>query len=121
MNFGQALEALKRGERVAREGWNGKGMWLALVLPIQKARVDVDRKTLITLPSDPPKSRTAYIVRHPVDGGDVELPDGTIASVYAWGEYVLQPWIGMKTADDGFVPWLASQTDLLAEDWTKVE
>jgi hypothetical protein len=23
----------------------------------------------------------------------------------------------MKTADDGFVPWLASQTDLLAEDW----
>ena len=27
------------------------------------------------------------------------------------------PWIGMKTADDGFVPWLASQTDLLADDW----
>lgn len=27
------------------------------------------------------------------------------------------PWIGMKTADDCFVPWLASQTDMLAEDW----
>lgn len=27
------------------------------------------------------------------------------------------PWIGMKTADGGFVPWLASQTDLLATDW----
>ena len=27
------------------------------------------------------------------------------------------PWIGMKTADDKFVPWLASQTDILAEDW----
>lgn len=27
------------------------------------------------------------------------------------------PWIGMKTADDCFVPWLASQTDVLAEDW----
>jgi uncharacterized protein DUF2829 len=27
------------------------------------------------------------------------------------------PWIGMKTADGGFVPWLASQTDVLAEDW----
>jgi len=26
-------------------------------------------------------------------------------------------WIGMKTADDKFVPWLASQTDMLAEDW----
>lgn len=30
------------------------------------------------------------------------------------------PWIGMKTADGGFVPWLASQTDMLADDWTIV-
>lgn len=30
------------------------------------------------------------------------------------------PWIGMKTADDGFVPWLASQTDILASDWQEV-
>jgi len=29
----------------------------------------------------------------------------------------LAPWIGMKTADTKFVPWLASQTDLLADDW----
>lgn len=29
----------------------------------------------------------------------------------------LAPWIGMKTADDKLVPWLASQTDLLATDW----
>jgi hypothetical protein len=27
------------------------------------------------------------------------------------------PWIGMKTADNKFVPWLASQTDVLSEDW----
>ncbi len=27
------------------------------------------------------------------------------------------PWIGMKTADGGFVPWLASQTDMIASDW----
>jgi hypothetical protein len=30
------------------------------------------------------------------------------------------PWIGMKTVDGGFVPWLASQSDLLAEDWVVV-
>ena len=30
------------------------------------------------------------------------------------------PWIGMKTADDNFVPWLASQTDMLAEDWMSI-
>lgn len=31
MNFGHALELLKRGHRVARSGWNGKGMFLFLV------------------------------------------------------------------------------------------
>jgi hypothetical protein len=31
------------------------------------------------------------------------------------------PWIGMRTADNKFVPWLASQTDVLAEDWDTVE
>lgn len=31
------------------------------------------------------------------------------------------PWIGMKTAQDQFVPWLASQTDILADDWSVVE
>lgn len=33
------------------------------------------------------------------------------------GSHSLLPWIGMKTADDHFVPWLASQTDVLAVDW----
>ena len=30
------------------------------------------------------------------------------------------PWIGMKDARGGFVPWLASQTDILADDWDVV-
>ena len=30
---------------------------------------------------------------------------------------VLNPFIMMKTADNSFVPWLASQTDILADDW----
>jgi Protein of unknown function (DUF2829) len=29
------------------------------------------------------------------------------------------PFIAMRTADGKFVPWLASQTDILAEDWSK--
>ena len=28
-----------------------------------------------------------------------------------------EPFIGMRTAQNTFVPWLASQTDVLAEDW----
>lgn len=29
--FGEAIRLLKQGERVCRQGWNGKGMWLMLV------------------------------------------------------------------------------------------
>jgi Protein of unknown function (DUF2829) len=31
------------------------------------------------------------------------------------------PWVAMKTSDDGLVPWLCSQTDLLADDWFVVQ
>ncbi len=43
-----------------------------------------------------------------VDGKTGVLPKGANS---------LLPWIGMKTVDDKFVPWLASQTDMLADDW----
>lgn len=33
MDFGNAIRALKDGKKVSREGWNGKGMWLALQVP----------------------------------------------------------------------------------------
>lgn len=79
-DFGLAIHAMKHGKRVARAGWNGKGMWLKLV------------------PAD-------------------------LADPVAFQHAALDalPWIGMKTADDKFVPWLASQTDVLAEDWSIVE
>ena len=84
LTFGLAVEVLKSGKRVARAGWNGKGMWLAVV-----EGYDYNPKT---------------------DNG----------AVHALGCAKL-PWIGMKTADNKFVPWLASQTDVLAEDWVIVE
>lgn len=40
-------------------------------------------------------------------------PEGTVINYC--------PHIDMKTADDKIVPWLASQTDVLAEDWQVVE
>ena len=44
--------------------------------------------------------------------------DVTVGDEYTFVPGVkLLPWVGMKTADGGFVPWLASQTDVLAEDW----
>ena len=79
LNFGQALEAIKTGSKIARIGWNGKNMWLAL---IKANDYDISPETSI-------------------------IPGGT----------TLLPWIGMKTATGEFVPWLASQTDILADDW----
>ena len=34
MNFGEALQALKEGKKVARTGWNGSGQWVALMPPL---------------------------------------------------------------------------------------
>jgi hypothetical protein len=71
MNFGEALDVLKHGNRVFRQGWNGKEMWLAIQRP--------DAHSKMTL-----------------------------------------PYIYMSTVDGELVPWLASQTDILAEDWETV-
>jgi hypothetical protein len=83
MNFGQALEALKRGEKVSREGWNGKGMFLFLV---PGSTFEVSRLPLLGI-----------------------YPAGTVINYHAH--------VDMKTAQGDVVPWLCSQTDMLAEDW----
>ena len=50
-----------------------------------------------------------------IGANDYDIGDGLV------GMISLLPWIGMKTVQDSFVPWLASQTDLLAEDWEIAE
>lgn len=83
MSFGDAIEALKAGKKVARAGWNGKGMFLFLV-----------------------PGSTFKVNRPPLMG---IYPEGT--------EISYCPHVDMKTADGKVVPWLASQTDVLADDW----
>jgi len=80
LNFSAALMYLKEGRRVARAGWNGKGMWLILIEPGN--------------------------AMHTGRGG---------------GAYPMQRCIGMKTFENNMQPgWLASQADLLAEDWSVI-
>lgn len=69
MNFSQALRVLKDNGLVARQGWNGKGMWLKLQVPDSNSKMSL-------------------------------------------------PYIYMRTAQGQQVPWVASQTDILADDWT---
>jgi hypothetical protein len=40
-SFGWAIEHLKMGRRVARDGWNGKGMWLGLQLPDEHSKMSL--------------------------------------------------------------------------------
>ncbi len=86
MNFGDAIQAMKSGGRVQREGWNGKGMWLFLA---------------------------------------------NVLAVKTWGDASahlgcnvndIRQCICMFDAQKMIVPgWLASQTDMLADDWNVVE
>ena len=89
MDFSEALLCLKQGLRVARSGWNGKSMWIALGAGSQ----------------DLPAS--AFWNKH--SKAYAEANGGT-ANVL--------PYIIFKTADgDILMGWLASQTDLLSNDW----
>ena len=80
LNFGDALNVLKAGGKVARKGWNGKGMYLRYI----------DNRN--------------YKIHENFTDECAELS-----------------FIAMKTADNRIVPWLASQTDMLAEDWEVAE
>ena len=87
MDFGRALDALRCGRAVQREGWNGAGMFLYLV-------------------------------------GKGDYPAASKIAKDYWGEDALvpyAPYIAMKTAQGFVVPWLASQTDVLAYDWHVIE
>jgi hypothetical protein len=91
MTFGAAIELLKRGKKVARKGWNGKNMFLWL-------------KPATTISSDK--------IYDPILKEIAEQNGGTIPALGT---------ICMKTATGEILTgWLASQTDMLLEDWVEV-
>lgn len=95
MTFGMAVEAMKRGAKVARRGWNGKGMWICV--PFCDGLKEVHATGIWGKPN------AKYALQN---GGTVKV----------------MPYVTMKTADGAIVMgWLASQTDMLAEDWEVVE
>lgn len=94
MSFGLAIEALKMGQKVARTGWNGKGMWLSLTCATARE----------VLAENFWSPHNAAFAR---DNG---------------GKATVLPSITMKTATgEILMGWLASQTDMLSDDWVVVE
>lgn len=84
MTFGMAIEAAKKGKRIARKGWNGKGQYVELAKAISY------------------KSPTGAVVN---------------AEHNAIGNQALA-FVGTSGVQMG---WLASQADMLADDWEIVE
>ena len=82
MDFGDVIRLMKKdhNRKFAREGWNGKGIYIQLQVP--------DENSKMTLPY-------IYIVTSNLVTSNPHAPKGV-------------------------VPWLASQTDMLAEDWIQV-
>lgn len=88
MTFGLAIKALKAGHKVARKGWNGKGMFLWLK-PAATVKAEWCKDPLLKGLAE-------------ANGGEIEAL-GTIC---------------MFTAQKQILSgWLASQTDMLSEDW----
>lgn len=83
MNFGNVLTAIKSGQRCARKGWNGKGMFIYYVPPGNYS--------------------PCTAIAEKITNEDGLVPYGA--------------YIAMYTAQGNVVPWLASQTDILSEDW----
>ena len=92
LSFGQAIEAMKAGKKVRRLGWNGKGMWVALQSGSSFAAAYAKA-------GSPCEHRAA-------EGAETINP---------------MPHVDMRTADGSMViGWLASQTDMLSDDWEEV-
>lgn len=90
-NFGYAIKCLKKGLKVARRGWNGKNMFVFYIQPVS-----------ISLDEEEPVIQNYYR----------ELINKGTDSVYFTGYFC------MKDANDNIISgWLASQTDMLADDW----
>lgn len=95
MRFGEALAHARAGKRIARLGWNGKGMYVYMT----KGRL---------LPSD------EWVAR---------MPSQELTEVEKEKGYVnIMPHLDMKSAQDTrIIGWSASQTDMLAFDWYVVD
>ena len=109
-NFGVALEALKNGKRIAREGWNGKGMFV-FMRPADSIHISKVIHRVKSLPESVKNFYRQDILDN--DGNEISEDNLSTDDVVKFTAYLC-----LKAADGTIVNgWLASQTDMLAEDW----
>lgn len=91
-NFGQAIEALKDGKRIAREGWNGKGLFVFMQVP---AEIGFD--IIPKMQSLPQSVKDEFIRRK--------------------GAISYSNQMALVNPNNSINGWAPSSSDTLAEDW----
>ena len=105
ITFGQALEAVKEGKLAARSGWNGKGMFI-FMRPEDTLTTDMIINKVKSLPQS---VKDYFYAQDAKESG----------SEQGLTKIKFTAYLCMKAADNSIVNgWLASQTDMLATDWT---
>lgn len=95
MKFGEAIECARNGKKIAREGWNGKNMYVYMT-----------------------EGRTI-----PMGIWGVRMPSQELTEVEKERGYVIiKPHLDMMNAQgERIIGWSATQSDMLAKDWYVVE
>jgi|ERR1700761_4417904 len=109
LSFGSAIEVVKHGGLIARSGWNGKGMFV-FMRPADELSVDFIIDKVKSLPK---ALKSHYMRQFAHTTAEQEAGKGPDSVKVKFTAYLC-----MKAADGTIVNgWLASQTDMLAEDW----
>ena len=91
-NFGQAIEALKQGKRVARQGWNGKGLFIFMQVPSE-----ISEEIVPKMQSLPQSVKDEFARR----GGSISYSNQ----------------MALVNPNNSINGWAPSSSDTLAEDW----
>jgi len=112
LSFGAALEAAKSGGLIARQGWNGKGMFV-FMRPADELHIDMVIDKVKSLP----QSVKDFYLKDVLD-----VNGNRISPADENDKVKFTAYLCMKAADGTIVNgWLASQTDMLSNDWTILE
>ena len=111
LSFGEALELAKQGKMVQREGWNGKGMFI-FMRPADELHVDMVIDKVKSLPD----SVKEYFKQDVMSNSGERIYPADEDDKVKFTAYLC-----LKAADGTIVNgWLASQTDMLANDWVEI-
>lgn len=97
MKFGEAFEHVKKGGLAARKGWNGKGMFIFM-----RPADTLTAGFIVNKVKSLPEGLKKWVAEHHEENDELKFTE----------------YLCMKAADGTIVNgWVASQTDILAEDW----